>query len=184
VTLRIETYTDGGRTTIRLIGRMRAEHLSEVQNQIKESGGNVTLDLEEVTLVDVQVVRFLGSCETRDINVVNCSPYITNSLTGSPRSEPEGEGAMKRLAQLVVAAAVVMIPVTASAHSLTEAQARAVITPWYVLFNQPSRAICGRCKNKSSPRTTSRAEGICLASAGGVRPLSRSSVASPSPSPI
>jgi hypothetical protein len=78
VTLRIETYTDGGRTTIRLIGRMRGEHLSEVQNQIKESGGNVTLDLEEVNLVDVQVVRFLGSCETRGINVLNCSPYITN----------------------------------------------------------------------------------------------------------
>ncbi len=44
---------------------------------------------------------------------------------------------MKRLAQLVVAAAVVTIPVTASAQTLTEAQARAVITPWYVLFNQP-----------------------------------------------
>ena len=59
------------------------------------------------------------------------------SLTGSPRSEPEGEDAMKRLAQLVVAAAVVTIPVIASAQTLTEAQARAVITPWYVLFNQP-----------------------------------------------
>src|SRR5436309_9510126 len=44
---------------------------------------------------------------------------------------------MKRLAQLVVAAAVVTIPVIASAQTLTEAQARAVITPWYVLFNQP-----------------------------------------------
>src|SRR5438034_9039848 len=44
---------------------------------------------------------------------------------------------MKRLAQLVVAAAVVTIPVIASAQTLTEAQARAVITPWYSLFNQP-----------------------------------------------
>src|SRR5258706_11531432 len=44
---------------------------------------------------------------------------------------------MKRLAQLVVAAVIVTIPVTASAQTLTEAQARAVITPWYVLFNQP-----------------------------------------------
>jgi hypothetical protein len=38
----------------------------------------VTLDLEEVTLVDVQVVRFLGGCEARGINVLNCSPYITD----------------------------------------------------------------------------------------------------------
>src|SRR2546422_8187275 len=44
---------------------------------------------------------------------------------------------MKKLAQLVVAAVVVTIPVTASAQTLTEAQACAVITPWYVLFNQP-----------------------------------------------
>src|SRR2546427_7923661 len=44
---------------------------------------------------------------------------------------------MKRLAQLVVTAVIVTIPVTASAQTLTEAQARAVITPWYVLFNQP-----------------------------------------------
>src|SRR2546422_8833234 len=43
---------------------------------------------------------------------------------------------MKWLAQLV-AAAVLTTPVAASAQSLTEAQARAVITPWYALFNQP-----------------------------------------------
>jgi hypothetical protein len=77
VTLRIERYSGRGRTTIRLIGRMQAEHLSAVQTQIEESEGNVTLDLEDVTLVDVQAVRFLGSCETRGINVLNCSPYIT-----------------------------------------------------------------------------------------------------------
>jgi len=58
--LRIERYSDRGRTMIRLIGRMQAEHLSAVQTQIEESVGNVTLDLEVVTLVDVYVVRFLG----------------------------------------------------------------------------------------------------------------------------
>lgn len=78
MTLRIERYSDRHGTTIRLIGRMQAEHVSEVQNQIEDSGGNVTLDLEEVTLVDVEVVRFLGSCETRGVNVVNGSPYITD----------------------------------------------------------------------------------------------------------
>ena len=44
---------------------------------------------------------------------------------------------MKKLTQLVVAAFVVTIPLTASAQNLTEAQARAVIASWYVLFNQP-----------------------------------------------
>jgi len=44
---------------------------------------------------------------------------------------------MRRLAQVVVAAAMVTIPLTAIAQPLTEAQARAAITPWYALFNQP-----------------------------------------------
>src|SRR5258705_1798580 len=43
---------------------------------------------------------------------------------------------MKWLARLV-AVVVLITPLTASAQSLTEAQARAVIAPWYGLFNQP-----------------------------------------------
>jgi anti-anti-sigma regulatory factor len=78
MTLRIEKYSDRGSTTIRLIGRMQAEHLSEVERQIDASGPNVALDLEEVTLVDVEVVRFLGICQTRGIDVLNCSPYISD----------------------------------------------------------------------------------------------------------
>jgi hypothetical protein len=34
------------------------------------------LDLEEVTLVDVEIVRFLGTCEARGATLLNCSPYI------------------------------------------------------------------------------------------------------------
>jgi anti-anti-sigma regulatory factor len=85
MTLRIEKHLDRGSTTIRLIGRMQAEHLSEVERQIEESGANVTLDLEDVTLVDVQVVRFLGTCETRGIDVLNCSPYITDWIAKERR---------------------------------------------------------------------------------------------------
>ena len=44
---------------------------------------------------------------------------------------------MKKIGQVVVAATVAMIPLLASAQSVTEAQARAAITPWYALFNQP-----------------------------------------------
>ena len=46
---------------------------------------------------------------------------------------------MKRLVELVVTAAVLTIPAAASAQTLTEAQARAAIAPWYQLFNQPVR---------------------------------------------
>jgi hypothetical protein len=37
---------------------------------------NVTLDLEEVTVVDVEVVRFLGSCEKKGTELLHCPPYI------------------------------------------------------------------------------------------------------------
>src|SRR5436190_1613674 len=44
---------------------------------------------------------------------------------------------MKKIGQFVVAAIVATIPLVASAQSLTVAQARAAIAPWYALFNQP-----------------------------------------------
>jgi hypothetical protein len=46
---------------------------------------------------------------------------------------------MKRLAQRLVAATVVTIPLTISAQTLTEEQARPMIASWYVLFNQPGQ---------------------------------------------
>jgi ketosteroid isomerase-like protein len=44
---------------------------------------------------------------------------------------------MKKLAELVIAIAVLTVPVTGWAQTLTETQARVVIAPWYALFNQP-----------------------------------------------
>jgi ketosteroid isomerase-like protein len=44
---------------------------------------------------------------------------------------------MKKIGQAVVAATVALIPLVVSAQTLTEAQARAAIAPWYALFNQP-----------------------------------------------
>ena len=78
MTLKIEKYADGKSTTIRLIGRMQAEHLEELGKLIRESGPAITLDLEEVTLVDVESVRFLGTCDARGATLLNCSPYIRN----------------------------------------------------------------------------------------------------------
>jgi hypothetical protein len=76
VTLKIEKYRDARSTTIRLIGRMRAEHLSELEKQIRESESKIVLDLEELDLVDVEAVRFLGMCETQGVTLLNCSAYI------------------------------------------------------------------------------------------------------------
>lgn len=76
MTLKIEkTLVEHG-TTIKLIGRIRAEHLSELKAQVSASKPTIVLDLEEVSLVDADAVRFLGSCESEGIQLLKCSPYI------------------------------------------------------------------------------------------------------------
>ena len=76
MTLKIEKHWDVHRTTIRLIGRMQAEHLEGLEKLIGESGPAISLDLDEVALVDVESVRFLGDCEAQGATLLNCSPYI------------------------------------------------------------------------------------------------------------
>jgi len=87
MTLRIEKDSDGQQTTIRLIGHMQAEHLEELKAQMKDSGPGIVLDLEEVTLVDVEVVHFLGLCEAEGGTVL-CAPYIREWM----RREQDREG--------------------------------------------------------------------------------------------
>jgi anti-anti-sigma regulatory factor len=76
VTLKLEkTLVEHG-TTIKLIGRIRANHLSELKAQVSASKPKIVLDLGEVSIVDADAVRFLGSCESDGIQLLNCSPYI------------------------------------------------------------------------------------------------------------
>ena len=75
MTLKIEKYGDENSTTLRLVGRMQVEHLPELEKQIRESS-KIVLDLEELNLVDVDGVRFLGSCEAAGVTLVNCCHYI------------------------------------------------------------------------------------------------------------
>jgi hypothetical protein len=56
---------------------MQAEHLDELKVQIKQGGSRIALDLKEVHLVDVEVVRFLGTCQAAGIQLVHCPPYIS-----------------------------------------------------------------------------------------------------------
>ena len=88
MTLRIEKVADGPTTTIRLIGRIRSELLEELNAQIKAAGTAVVLDLEEVSLVDVDVVRFLAARQAEGINLVRSSPYINNWIAQERARDP------------------------------------------------------------------------------------------------
>lgn len=76
MTLRIEKNSDGAKTIFRVSGRIGLEHLVELQAEIDGLGEGTALDLEHVTLVDVEGVRFLSDCEFRGIELVRCSQYI------------------------------------------------------------------------------------------------------------
>jgi hypothetical protein len=76
VILKIEKTVDRDRTTVSLIGRVQAEDLAEVARQLEASGPGAMLQLAEVTLVDVDVVRFLNRCKTEAVQLLNCPPYI------------------------------------------------------------------------------------------------------------
>ncbi len=74
---KIEKVAEGNASVLRLVGRINAQHLDELNQLI--TGANrklVKLDLSEVTLVDLNVVRFLGDQERQGVELVKCSPYI------------------------------------------------------------------------------------------------------------
>jgi hypothetical protein len=71
----METDSNRGKITLRLIGRLQAEHIAELKNEIEAIGAE-RVCLKEVTLVDFDVVRFLAASEVGGISIVNCSAYI------------------------------------------------------------------------------------------------------------
>jgi hypothetical protein len=89
VTLKIETTPGKRSTTIRLIGRIRTEHLSEMTAQLDTAGPNVVLDLSEVSIVNLDVVRFLGECESRGIQLLGCLTYIRKWIDREKATGPK-----------------------------------------------------------------------------------------------
>jgi hypothetical protein len=75
MTLRIVADTCDDGTTIRLIGRMRAEHVEHVRAEIA-SRAATALDLDELTLADVDAIRFLVTAERQGIVLQHCAPFI------------------------------------------------------------------------------------------------------------
>ena len=76
MTIRIEKTCEGHKTTIRLSGKLTASHCQALSEQIETSTPRVVLDLEEVTLVDLDIVQFLASCEAGGMELLHCPPYI------------------------------------------------------------------------------------------------------------
>jgi hypothetical protein len=79
--LKIEVETYGNVRLIHLIGRIRVEHIEVLESEIAAAGEVAKLNLHEVTLVDLAVVRFLLTCENNGVLLIGCSPYIREWMT-------------------------------------------------------------------------------------------------------
>lgn len=74
--LRIEKDSDGCVTTLRLSGRIESDHIASVRSAMNGAGTRKILDLSEVTLVDLVVVRFLISVEDEGTRLLHCPPWV------------------------------------------------------------------------------------------------------------
>ena len=78
LTFKIERVAGANRLTIRLIGQLDADCIPELEAQIASGGDGINFEMEEVTLMDIDVVRFLAACEERGIRLRGCSGYISD----------------------------------------------------------------------------------------------------------
>jgi ABC-type transporter Mla MlaB component len=93
--LKIERSADAGHVRLALSGRIEKQHLAELRRVIEEDAcrHGITLDLEEVRLVDCDAVGFLARWEAAGIRLENCPAYVREWITiegtppgGSPRT--------------------------------------------------------------------------------------------------
>jgi hypothetical protein len=87
--LRIDKFSDGQVSSLRLSGRIQSKHLRELQFQIETSTQKTILDLGEVRLVDRDVVQFLASCESNGIELLNCPLYVREWILMEKKKELE-----------------------------------------------------------------------------------------------
>src|SRR5271170_6864691 len=83
MTLKIDRISGKRITLIRLSGNLQSEDLSELKSEIERGGPRVTLDLEELDLVDIEGVRFLDACKSAGVSIRTVLLTSGNGWRGS-----------------------------------------------------------------------------------------------------
>ena len=93
--LRIEKDSDGCVSRLRLSGRIQSDHIACIRSAMNDGCTRKILDLSEVTLVDITVVRFLIRCEDEGIELVQCPPWVREWMRRerSEGAQPGSSGA-------------------------------------------------------------------------------------------
>jgi hypothetical protein len=76
LTLKIKRTSEDGETRLCLSGELRSLSLEDLSNEVTKTSRQVVLDLTEVSLVDIDGVRWLNACQIVGIQIDNCPPYI------------------------------------------------------------------------------------------------------------
>lgn len=75
MTFRIEETPEGQRVVVHLAGRIRGENLDDLERWLA-ARSSIVLDLDEVTLVGVEVVRFLRDAEAAGVELRHCPAFV------------------------------------------------------------------------------------------------------------
>lgn len=91
MTLKIKRIREKNGTRISLSGELRCSHLLDLRAEIEWVAQPITLDMDEVDVVDIDGIRLLNECQTQGIQVVNCSPYIREWMLQEKRTDEDEE---------------------------------------------------------------------------------------------
>lgn len=76
--LNIQQSSSGGWVVFRLSGRIEPEDVAELQRLLglEPAGQAIVLDLQDLTLIDRDALKFLAKCQVENIRLDNCPAYI------------------------------------------------------------------------------------------------------------
>ena len=74
----IQRSSSGGSVVFRMSGRIEPEDVAELQRLLglESSGQAIVLDLQDLTLIDRDAMKFLAKCQMENIRLENCPAYI------------------------------------------------------------------------------------------------------------
>ena len=75
--LQIQCFSNDG-VIFTLVGRIEIEHLAELQRLLglENAADRIALNLQDVTLIDRDGVKFLARCEAHSVRLESCPAYI------------------------------------------------------------------------------------------------------------
>lgn len=97
--LKIEKENGERVTKLRLSGRIQSDQIASIRSEMGDEDTSKILDLSQVTLVDLGVVRFLLTCEEQGVELLQCPPYIREWMLRERTEEAQSDSSDAGLTQ-------------------------------------------------------------------------------------